>query len=1824
MTRAVTTRTVATTGPGGAGRSTARWIPVLAGYRALAALAVLVFHILSLDEPTGVLGRWTIPLGNAAVTVFFVLSGFLIYRPFVAWAFGDGPAVDWWRFMLRRAARILPLYWAVLTVYLFVVKWGTVYTTGELVTAYLLVQNFRGAMVFIPPFVAWSLCIELWFSFALPAIAAPLRWLGAWRPRAHRFTVQLVGLALLALAGVVFRQWAVGTSADSGRLLWMPAYLDWFAAGLVLAVMAHHWSVAGPPPWVRQLADNPWVFGTVALTAYWTVTQLGLPGGFVAPTPFQTHLQFALQAIAGMAVIATATVPDSRLNRVPGLLSAPPLTRIGAYGYGIYLIHSLIIDVIVDRWPEINRLILTAVVLVATIAVSALAHHLVERPASRLTDRFLGRRRSKPLAAGLRQWSDGGPAPLLNDAAAPPGSIPVGAAALAGNGPLTVPSSDTVVIGLAGHRDRWWPNRHDSAGNNPDGEQLGPGFTVVDTPLVDDDNRSPQPAESPITELVNTEPVNTEPVNTEPVSTRPPSTELVNTASRAEQNGGPVQPPAPDLVDLLSLATSTRRLSGYGELPRPGTAWVAHDRAFQALASTREISKPTHHRRTTDPVKEMLNILTRPLTMALGLALVSLATTVLAAPGRYVADARFEVFTDPVARLRRMFALWDPHRDLGRVAEEFWPAVTLFATTLRSIGLEPWLVQRLWHALLLTLAATGALALSRTLRPDLGWPALVVAVLYGFGPFSAIYLIPSTLYLNHALAPWLVVAVLRATRGNHPLAWAGATTLALVAVGNADPPGLVFAGVPAAMTWIGLAVTTWTKRPARLGLWLYTGVTVCTTVLASAAMLAKTSTGASALALRLVETESVETVAATTSFAETARGMGLWLNLFRLGPVELRSHQLMFVNDPWSVAATFVPLLAAVGSLIWWRGRPQRLALAWLVAGTILAVGPHPVDDPSPHGELLLRLYESSNVAFGFRSTHKAGTIIALGVALLGGWALACLAAWPARRLRSLRRAPLLLVAVILAVLTQPFWRTPLYDPQFQSEGVAPHWQELGAWFEANPPDGRVLVVPGSTNNGYRWGRIGDDLLDPLVPNRVVASTLPLSTLPGADVIRELDLTLTSPDYRAGTLLPLARELGISTVIVRNDLDWQLQGLAPPNALDGLRADPDLQLRRTFGSPGRGGAPTNLAPIEVYEVAELGPGRAGPTVVSGDRTTIVVDGSTRAVLDMASLGLLDQQPVIRFGPELDQGELERLADDVALVVLGDSLVAEQRRVNHYGYYQVPAALAADTDAQGDGGGGSGPNHWLPDFDARSFVHPFTPAARVSSDIDRWLLTTGQPSAASDGDPGSGWMVPLLVESEAPTWTVEFDDEQPAGLVDIDVIDQGDRLGWVKVRADGRSLPPSSIESGLRIEIERPYRRLDVTLPVERRGPDPVGISEVRFDGAPLVSAAELSPRLPELIAETAAPELEGIPLLIRLGPATPSPSPWQRTISLWRTDRFELAAEVVTAGKPVNRACLGDLVTVNGQPWPVRLIPTGAEGPQGSATAQLESCVDGVELAAGVHRVEVTPGRFEIGTFRLLSESPTTAWADRGPGPGLGPIERTPVTMGQTLVGGSTVVTPYSFDQRWRARVGGQSLDPIMVGGLTGFMVPDGGGRLESFDFQPDPMFTTALYLSAVGVALALLAVVTGLSQPRLRLRSRSRRRQRWWSDRRRRPDADVPEIAVAPVDVGGTPGPWVRRRHRIVWALWWLPALGAVYWFIGPWGVIGAVVAAGVLALSWTAAVGAIGLTVLAAAVVTTWPTLSGADVDPTRADGIGRLMIAGLTALLVAWPSADRPAVT
>ena len=249
-----------------------RRFPLCDAVRALAALAIVAFHCgreLQVRD-----AHWWGPLIDRlefGVPVFFLLSGFLLYRPFVAARVG-APSVDLGRYARHRVLRIVPAYWLALTVLtvwpglpgVFSADWWRFYGFAQISSGRTFFQG-------ISP--VWSLDVEVAFYLLLPVYVVAMSRLAArWPPgRALRFELSLlvgvlVGCSVVREVGVLSD--AVNAAHLHAAIIYLPRTFDWFLYGLSLAVATVLWEPERRPRPLAWAARFPGACWTLALAAY--------------------------------------------------------------------------------------------------------------------------------------------------------------------------------------------------------------------------------------------------------------------------------------------------------------------------------------------------------------------------------------------------------------------------------------------------------------------------------------------------------------------------------------------------------------------------------------------------------------------------------------------------------------------------------------------------------------------------------------------------------------------------------------------------------------------------------------------------------------------------------------------------------------------------------------------------------------------------------------------------------------------------------------------------------------------------------------------------------------------------------------------------------------------------------------------------------------------------------------------------------------------------------------------------------------------------------------------------------------------------------------------------------------------------------------------------------------------------------------------------------------------------------------------------------------------------------------------------------------------
>ncbi|XVQ87643.1 acyltransferase family protein [Microbispora siamensis] len=406
----------------------------LDGVRALAAVAVLVFHV-AIESAAALRDNFFSSLlarGDVAVPIFFALSGLLLYRPYARAALlGERPP-DTRVYLIKRALRILPAYWLVVVVAM--VLWagphlGDVRTWLQLL---LLGQTYE-----IHPWwfglgprglaQMWSLCVEAAFYVLLPLVAAALaayarRGGPGLDTRARRL---LAGVAVLAASSFA---WALLTYFPVYRPYlntWLPRASVFFAVGMALAVVSE-WAREERDPegpahrFVRAVGASAGSFLLVAALAY-AVAASPLTGTrFSGVDGVWADLsELALYATVAAGLVTPVSLLPAEGSPYGRFLSSRVMRFLGRVSYGVFLWQFVALYLWYDfteqqAWSG-NFAGNLVVVGALTLLLATLTHRFVEEPARRLarlaTSSRKATRKGTPRATETETGTETGTAP---------------------------------------------------------------------------------------------------------------------------------------------------------------------------------------------------------------------------------------------------------------------------------------------------------------------------------------------------------------------------------------------------------------------------------------------------------------------------------------------------------------------------------------------------------------------------------------------------------------------------------------------------------------------------------------------------------------------------------------------------------------------------------------------------------------------------------------------------------------------------------------------------------------------------------------------------------------------------------------------------------------------------------------------------------------------------------------------------------------------------------------------------------------------------------------------------------------------------------------------------------------------------------------------------------------------------------------------------------------------------------------------------------------------------------------------------------------------
>jgi peptidoglycan/LPS O-acetylase OafA/YrhL len=373
-------------------RKSAAYSPELESLRGWAILLVFLFHTIS-----GVTGVATsdmkvspalsfVTAGHTGVTLFFVLSAYLLSRPFLEQA-RRGRPVRLGDFFRRRALRIMPLYTAaVCTAVVLCFEKSGVLLDG--LRAVFFTTSFSGQSVVISslmPYSAvwWSLGTEAQFYLVLPLLGLCL---GSRTGRA-------CGLAIVVAWAVVYGivtsdRSLMATEAGLRFSLGLPGRAPAFLSGIAAAwLVSRHGAriadVARKQAWLRNGGSDLllfcvlWVLGRL-------LQRVGVLG-FARTERYWPSWHLAESALWCLVLVLVVLAP----LRARFLISNRVLATLGLLSYSLYMVHVPIVLHVIgflaahdvafqgDWLSEATTLV---GIFAICLALSALTYRFIERP----------------------------------------------------------------------------------------------------------------------------------------------------------------------------------------------------------------------------------------------------------------------------------------------------------------------------------------------------------------------------------------------------------------------------------------------------------------------------------------------------------------------------------------------------------------------------------------------------------------------------------------------------------------------------------------------------------------------------------------------------------------------------------------------------------------------------------------------------------------------------------------------------------------------------------------------------------------------------------------------------------------------------------------------------------------------------------------------------------------------------------------------------------------------------------------------------------------------------------------------------------------------------------------------------------------------------------------------------------------------------------------------------------------------------------------------------------------------------------------------------
>ncbi len=314
-----------------------RWTE-LDGHRGIAVIGIVVFNVYQFSNVDHFLYRGTVGYTmlnslDAMVPWLFVVSAFLLFEPVARSAISAPGSIAVRGFLIRRAIRIIPLYYLAVSVVWFSRQQTLPGDWRDLLEHLTFTQVFDEKRIFYTIGPAWAISVEVIFCLLLAMLMVGLRHVcRRVTGRRPRIAILIAVISLFGAVSVAWNAWSFAVAHEPTTA----AFTTWFgplsnladfaigmAVGVLVAIRAEGRAIS---PRGRLLLR---LVGLAIVCAAFAVRQANTWTGVYFPT--------ACAIGFGCLVAAAVLAPPDRVSRA---LSRPALVWLGAISYSVYVWHE--------------------------------------------------------------------------------------------------------------------------------------------------------------------------------------------------------------------------------------------------------------------------------------------------------------------------------------------------------------------------------------------------------------------------------------------------------------------------------------------------------------------------------------------------------------------------------------------------------------------------------------------------------------------------------------------------------------------------------------------------------------------------------------------------------------------------------------------------------------------------------------------------------------------------------------------------------------------------------------------------------------------------------------------------------------------------------------------------------------------------------------------------------------------------------------------------------------------------------------------------------------------------------------------------------------------------------------------------------------------------------------------------------------------------------------------------------------------------------------------------------------------------------------------